>query len=42
MNIHLGKLKVGEWRNLTKEELDEIFLEINKIKTEKVPISDEE
>lgn len=24
MNIHLGKLKVGEWRELTKEELKEL------------------
>jgi 23S rRNA pseudouridine2604 synthase len=25
MNIHLGKLKPGEWRDLTKEELDELM-----------------
>lgn len=24
MNVHLGKLKIGEWRNLTKEEMKEI------------------
>jgi 23S rRNA pseudouridine2604 synthase len=26
MNIKLGKLKVGEWRNLTEEEITELFL----------------
>ncbi len=29
MNIHLGKLKLGEWRDLTKEELDELFANLN-------------
>ena len=29
MNIKLGKLKVGEWRDLTKEELDGLFKAIN-------------
>jgi 23S rRNA pseudouridine2604 synthase len=28
MNIKLGKLKVGEWRNLTEEELTELFLQL--------------
>lgn len=28
MNIQLGKLKLGEWRNLTKEEVDEVFLQL--------------
>ncbi|HKC67206.1 MAG TPA: pseudouridine synthase [Bacteroidia bacterium] len=28
MNIKLGKLKVGEWRNLTEDELIELFLEL--------------
>ncbi|MBA2610558.1 MAG: pseudouridine synthase [Bacteroidetes bacterium] len=29
MNINLGKLKLGDWRDLTKEELDELFAAIN-------------
>ena len=28
MNIELGKLKLGEWRNLTKEEVDALFLQL--------------
>lgn len=28
MNIELGKLKMGEWRNLTNEELQELFEEV--------------
>ena len=28
MNIKLGKLKVGEWRNLTDEELGELFIKL--------------
>jgi 23S rRNA pseudouridine2604 synthase len=28
MNIKLGKLKIGEWRNLTEEELSELFATI--------------
>jgi 23S rRNA pseudouridine2604 synthase len=28
MNIKLGKLKLGEWRNLTEEELNELFAAI--------------
>lgn len=28
MNIKLGKLKTGEWRNLTKEEISELFLQL--------------
>jgi 16S rRNA U516 pseudouridylate synthase RsuA-like enzyme len=26
MNIKLGKLKLGEWRDLTEDELMELFL----------------
>lgn len=29
MNIKLGKLKLGEWRNLTEEELKDLFAAIN-------------
>lgn len=29
MNVTLGKLKLGEWRNLTEEELKELFAQIN-------------
>jgi 23S rRNA pseudouridine2604 synthase len=29
MNIHLGKLKLGEWRNLTEEELKELVAQLN-------------
>ncbi len=29
MNIKLGKLKTGEWRELTEEELADLFLQIN-------------
>jgi pseudouridine synthase len=29
MNIELGKLKLGEWRDLTKEELNELFAALN-------------
>jgi 23S rRNA pseudouridine2604 synthase len=29
MNIHLGKLKLGEWRNLTEEELKELLAQLN-------------
>ena len=29
MNIHLGNLKVGEWRDLTKAELKELFEDLN-------------
>lgn len=29
MNIHLGKLKLGEWRNLTEEELKELLSQLN-------------
>ena len=28
MNIKLGKLKIGEWRNLTEDELSELFLNL--------------
>jgi 23S rRNA pseudouridine2604 synthase len=28
MNIKLGKLKVGEWRNLTDEEMNELFAQL--------------
>lgn len=28
MNIHLGNLKVGEWRNLTDAELTELFAQL--------------
>lgn len=30
MNIHLGKLKSGEWRNLTSEELEGLFSAVAK------------
>ena len=30
MNIKLGKLKIGEWRDLTQEELDVLFSTIEK------------
>lgn len=42
MNIQLGKLKLGEWRDLSKEELDDLFLQMNKPQVKKAPISDEE
>ncbi|RXT08965.1 23S rRNA pseudouridine(2604) synthase RluF [Ammoniphilus sp. CFH 90114] len=29
MNIHLGDLKVGQWRDLSKEELKELFKSLN-------------
>jgi 23S rRNA pseudouridine2604 synthase len=29
MNIHLGKMKPGEWRALTHEELDNLFAQLN-------------
>ncbi|WP_042478545.1 23S rRNA pseudouridine(2604) synthase RluF [Bacillus ndiopicus] len=29
MNIHLGNLKVGQWRDLTKQELQELFKHLN-------------
>lgn len=29
MNIHLGDLKVGQWRDLTKSELKQLFHELN-------------
>jgi 23S rRNA pseudouridine2604 synthase len=29
MNIHLGKLKVGDWRDLTEKELAELFKSLN-------------
>jgi 23S rRNA pseudouridine2604 synthase len=29
MNIHLDKLKIGEWRDLTQTELDELFAQLN-------------
>lgn len=29
MNIHLGDLKIGQWRDLTKAELDELFKSLN-------------
>jgi 23S rRNA pseudouridine2604 synthase len=29
MNIKLGKLKLGEWRDLTQEELKELFASLN-------------
>ena len=29
MNIHLGNLKVGEWRDLTKAELKQLFKDLN-------------
>lgn len=29
MNIKLGKLKIGEWRDLTEEELKELFAQLN-------------
>ena len=29
MNIKLDKLKVGEWRDLTQEELSELFAQLN-------------
>lgn len=29
MNIHLGNLKVGEWRDLTSEELRQLFKDLN-------------
>jgi 23S rRNA pseudouridine2604 synthase len=29
MNIKLGKLKLGEWRNLTEDELNELFTLLN-------------
>lgn len=29
MNIHLGKLKIGEWRELTEEELQELKKKLN-------------
>jgi 23S rRNA pseudouridine2604 synthase len=29
MNIKLGKLKIGEWRDLTQEELTELFAALN-------------
>ena len=28
MNIHLGKLNVGEWRDLTQDELNELFAQL--------------
>ncbi len=28
MNIKLGKLKVGEWRDLTEDEVNELFLQL--------------
>lgn len=30
MNIKLGKLKMGEWRNLTEDEVTELFLQLSK------------
>ena len=30
LNIKLGNLKIGEYRHLTKKELNELFLSINK------------
>ena len=30
MNIKLDKLKPGEWRDLTKEELDDLFAQLEK------------
>lgn len=29
MNIHLGKLKAGEWRNLTEREFNELIAQLN-------------
>jgi len=29
MNIHLDKLKIGEWRDLTESELKELFAQLN-------------
>ena len=29
MNIKLDKLKIGEWRDLTQSELDELFAQLN-------------
>lgn len=29
MNIHLGDLPHGKWRNLTEQELDDLFAELN-------------
>ena len=29
MNIHLDGLKIGEWRDLTKEELNTLFHDLN-------------
>jgi 23S rRNA pseudouridine2604 synthase len=29
LNIHLGDLPNGQWRDLTKEELDEMFNMMN-------------
>lgn len=29
MNIHLDKLKIGEWRDLTENELKELFAQLN-------------
>ena len=29
MNIHLDKLKIGEWRDLTEIELKELFAQLN-------------
>ena len=29
MNIHLNKLKIGEWRDLTEQELTELFAQLN-------------
>jgi 23S rRNA pseudouridine2604 synthase len=29
MNIHLDKLKIGEWRDLTETELQELFAQLN-------------
>lgn len=29
MNIHLDKLKIGEWRDLTETELKELFAQLN-------------
>jgi len=29
MNIHLGKMKVGEWRDLTEKERTELFALLN-------------
>jgi 23S rRNA pseudouridine2604 synthase len=29
MNIKLDKLKIGEWRDLTQTELDELFAQLN-------------